>query len=211
MAESELRVAPGAPTTVLRACGTCGLVQRAPAVGAELQLRCARCSRPLDRAGNRRRRQDRARALAFSALLLLPVALCLPLLRVERFGRVHETSLLEGTAHLLREGPLAVGLVVALCSLVLPTVKLLVIVLLAHDSARVSPALRARLHHLVELTGRWGLLDVLLVAVLVASLKLEGLVELTAGPGALAFLITVMLSLGASACFDPRDLWDTRS
>ena len=211
MAAPELSVTPDAPPSLLRSCATCGLVQRTPADSPELELRCARCERALDRPGNRRRRQDRARALACSALILLPVALCLPLLRVERFGRVHETSLLEGTAHLLREGPLAVGLVVALCSLVLPTIKLLVILLLAQDATRVRASTRARLHHLVELTGRWGLLDVLLVAVLVASLKLEGLVELTAGPGALAFLITVLLSLGASACFDPRDLWDTRS
>jgi len=199
---------PFASTLPLAACGTCGLVQRTPPTGDAERLCCARCERALVRGGDRGRRQDRARALALAALLLLPVALTLPLLHVERFGRVHETSLLDGTAHLLREGPLAVGLVVALCSLLLPALKLLVILTLAHDGTAHAPRTRARLHHFVELTGRWGLLDVLLVAVLVASLKLEGLVEISAGPGALAFTLAVLLSLGASACFDPRDLWD---
>jgi uncharacterized paraquat-inducible protein A len=68
---------------------------------------------------------------------------------------------------------------------------------------------RAWTYHLVEWTGRWGMLDVLLVAILVAALKVGDLVEVHAGPAALAFTCCVVLSLLAAACFDPHSLWDT--
>ena len=66
---------------------------------------------------------------------------------------------------------------------------------------------RALTYHLVEWTGRWGMLDVLLVALLVAVLKLGELVQLSAGPAALAFTGCVLLNLLASASFDPHALW----
>ena len=68
---------------------------------------------------------------------------------------------------------------------------------------------RALTYQLVELTGRWGMLDVLRVALLVAVLKLGDFVEVSAGPGALAFGTCVVLSLLASASFDPHSLWES--
>jgi len=64
-------------------------------------------------------------------------------------------------------------------------------------------------YRLVEWTGRWGMLDVLLVAILVAVLKLGDLMTVSAGPGLLAFTACVTLSLFAAASFDPHGLWDT--
>ena len=68
---------------------------------------------------------------------------------------------------------------------------------------------RALTYHLIEWTGRWGMLDVLLVAVLVALVKLGDLMQISAGPGATAFATVVILSLLASACFDPHSLWSS--
>jgi paraquat-inducible protein A len=61
---------------------------------------------------------------------------------------------------------------------------------------------------MVEFLGRWGMVDVLLVAVLVAVVKLGDLVTVTPGPGVLAFGSVVVLSLLASAAFDPHALWE---
>jgi paraquat-inducible protein A len=52
------------------------------------------------------------------------------------------------------------------------------------------------------------MLDVLLVAILVAALKLGDAMEVTPGPGALAFALCVILSLLAAASFDPRRVWE---
>ena len=75
----------------------------------------------------------------------------------------------------------------------------------------MTAARRAGTYRLVEWTGRWGMLDVLLVTMLVAVLKLRDLVEVTPGPAAIAFTAMVVLSLLASAAFDPHRLWETDS
>jgi len=71
-----------------------------------------------------------------------------------------------------------------------------------------------RAHHrgwmwvVVEATGRWGMLDVLLVAVLASVIKLGDLVDVDPGPGALVFTLLVAISLLAAAVFDPHAIWD---
>ncbi len=195
---------PGLP---LAACSCCGLVQRIPHVEPTQRVRCVRCHTSF---GNRReklRSNRRTAALALGALALYPVAVGLPIMRVERLGAVHEASVLSGGVGLVTDGQVLVGVVVLLCSVVLPLGKLAGLFLLAGAGTGLAPRLRAWTWHLVEWTGRWGMLDVLLVAVLVAVLKLGQLVDLTAGPAALAFTACVLLNLAASASFDPHSLW----
>jgi len=98
--------------------------------------------------------------------------------------------------------------VVFLASVVLPACKLVGLLVLDLAADRLRPHLRARTWGAIELTGRWGMLDVLLVAVLVAVLKLGDLVTVHPGPGALAFTLMVVLSLVAAMSFDPHSLYD---
>ncbi len=155
------------------------------------------------------RANRRAAALAAAGLILYPLAIGLPLIRVEKFGHHNEASILEGTATLLTQGHVLVGLLVGLCSVVLPLGKLGALLILSAGGLHLRHHHRALTYHLVELTGRWGMLDVLLVAVLVAVLKLGDVVEVSAGPAALAFTSCVVLSLLASAFFDPHSLWNS--
>ena len=90
----------------------------------------------------------------------------------------------------------------------IPLLKLVGLFVLSGGALSGRPRTAAFTWHLVEWTGRWGMLDVLLVAVLVAVVKLGQLMELSAGPGALAFTACVALNLAASASFDPHSLWD---
>lgn len=193
----------------LLACACCGLVQQAPPRRRDERLRCARCLSRLSGPLARRRRNDRVAALALAALLLYPLAIGLPIMRIERLGAVREASVWSGGLDLLADGQVFVGAVVLLCSVVLPAVKLLGLFLLAGAGVGLHPRLRTGTFHLVEWTGRWGMLDVLLVALLVALVKLGGVMELSAGPAALAFTACVLLNLAASASFDPHALWDT--
>jgi paraquat-inducible protein A len=95
---------------------------------------------------------------------------------------------------------------VFVCSVLLPFIKLVVLLWLC-SSQRLAARHRASFYHAIEAAGRWGMLDVLLVAVIVAWVKIGDLVEVTAGPGALAFGVMVVLSLMASASFDSHSLW----
>jgi len=143
---------------------------------------------------------------AIAALLIYPVAISLPIMRLERFGHSTEASVWSGSIGLLREGELFVGGLVLLCSVILPLLKLSGLVLLC-TTERFSSEHRASFYRAIEYSGRWGMLDVLLVAVVVAWVKVGDLVEVTAGPAALAFTVCVVLSLIASARFDPHALW----
>lgn len=147
-------------------------------------------------------------AVSFAALALFPSAVTLPIMRIEEMGHSSEASIWSGALALLRGGDLFVGTVVFLCSIVFPLLKLGG--LIAVTAGRQSLQRRARRlsWRVVDLTGRWGMLDVLLVAVVVAWVKVGDLVDVQPGPAALSFTLVVLLSLTATALFDPHALWE---
>ena len=149
----------------------------------------------------------RTGALALAALMLYVPAVLLPVLAISRFGHVNRSGILGGISDMLAHGQIMIGLLVLVCSIVIPLLKLggLLAISLAHG--QWTSHNRALTHRLIEWTGRWSMIDVLLVAVLVAALKLGDLVTVEIGPGLYAFTACVILSLAASASFDPRQAW----
>ena len=192
----------------MRTCSYCGLTQTIPEIPRGMRACCARCGTSLRLPVHRQRASSRTAAVSLAALILYPLAVTLPILRVSKLGHQHETGILEGTARLLADGQLAVGLVVLVCSVLLPLMKLVSLLLLSSGKAFLGRRHRAFTYQVVEWTGRFGMLDVLLVALLVAVLKLGDVVTVSAGPGVLAFAACVLLSLVASALFNPHDLWE---
>ncbi|MCZ6837469.1 MAG: paraquat-inducible protein A [Planctomycetota bacterium] len=153
------------------------------------------------------RSNSRTAAVALAALILYPLAVTLPMLEIEQFGHYRTASIVQGVIELLSRGQLIVGLVVLLCSIVLPLGKLAALLTLSLGGFGLGHRHQAMTFRIVEFTGRWGMLDVLLVAILVAILKLGDMVDVQAGPAALAFTMCVVLSLCATALFDPHGLW----
>jgi paraquat-inducible protein A len=70
---------------------------------------------------------------------------------------------------------------------------------------------RTRLYRLIEVIGPWAMLDVFLLAVLVALVKLEQIATILPGTGLLAFAAMVVLTMLASASFDPKSIWYQRT
>mgnify|MGYP001426690534 CR=1 FL=1 len=191
----------------LRGCMTCGEVvhQNREADMNEI-LRCPSCHAKFGRAqvaGARLVRQ-RTMACAITALILYPWAIVLPILKIDRLGSIHESGVLKGSIELLQDGHRVLGLLVILCSVVLPIAKLLGLILLCITRFPVGPRYRGFVWKCLELTGRWGMLDVLLVAVLVAFVKLGDYVSIEPGPGVILFSAVVVLSLVSAMLFDPR-------
>jgi paraquat-inducible protein A len=151
---------------------------------------------------------QRVRILALCALIFYLPAMTLPMLRVERLGHMRQDSLLGGVENLLSQGYWLVGLVVLLFSVVLPPLKLFALLWLTRPVFLSHPH-RALIYRWAERLGRWGMLDVLLVAILIAFVKLGSLVTITAGPGLSAFILLVLCSLLASLAFNPRAMWST--
>jgi paraquat-inducible protein A len=144
--------------------------------------------------------------LSLSALILFVPAVLQPMMRLESLGHVTEASIVDGVSHMLAHGAVFIGLVILVFSLVLPPVKMLALLLVS--TRLLTAARRARLYAWVELLGRWGMLDVLVVAVLIAFVKLGDTVQIQAGPGLFLFAACVLVSLLASVCLHPPSLWD---
>lgn len=192
----------------LAACPTCGLVQRVPALRGDERARCPRCGAVVRAPARHARSESRTAALASAALLLWPAAVTLPVMHIERFGNTNDASVWSGSVGLLRRGDWFVGGVVFVCSLLLPLVKLLALLAITAGRRLMERRARALTYRLVDWTGRWGMLDVLLVAVVVAWVKLGDFADVAPGPGAVAFALLVLASLVAGATFDPHVIWE---
>ena len=68
---------------------------------------------------------------------------------------------------------------------------------------------RTRLYRLVEIIGRWSMLDVFVATFTVAMVQLQPLMSVAPGPGVLFFAAVVVLTMLAAEVFDQRLIWDS--
>jgi paraquat-inducible protein A len=187
----------------LRACRTCGLIQAVPLTAHRERAHCVRCDTPFPHGIDQRW----TIAAALGALLLYPLAMSLPVLSIERFGVSNQTDIWHGALRLLSDGHLVVGLIVLVCSIIVPLTKLAGLLALSAMPSAWRGRHRALTWRLSEAAGRGGMIDVMLVAGVVAAVKLGDLVSVNAGPGVVVYASMVILSLIAGSTFDPQAMW----
>ena len=190
-----------------QACHCCGQIHRVPALEPSEVAVCVRCGAHFTNPHEADRTAMRTAAAALGAFILFWPAVLLPFLEIERLGLRHESSLIGGIFDMLRHEEWFVGIVVFLFSVVFPIVKIALLLelsllrLLHHRH-------RAFTYRLMESTGRWSMMDVMLLAFLVMLVKLGGVVAFHIGPAVIAFAGCVMLSLVASVSFNPHQIWE---
>jgi paraquat-inducible protein A len=194
------------------ACSTCGLVQRVSELQPGDVAECVRCGSAVCR----RAAATPAipAALALGALILYVPANVYPILRMNWHGVYSESTVWDGVVSLFDNNQRLVALIVLLASIVIPLLKLLSLFFLVATSSLRSTRLqleRTRLYRLIEVIGPWAMLDVFLLAVLVALVKLEQIATILPGTGLLAFAAMVVLTMLASASFDPESIWYRRT
>ena len=191
----------------LVACEVCGLVQEVAEPGANQAAQCARCDSVIEK----KRSNSRATtaALSLAALFLYVPANIYPILRMQYLGRFSENTVWDGVVTLFRDGMWFVALVVFLASIVVPLLKLVGLFFLVWPArgGRLQK-FRTRVYKAIAAIGPWAMLDVFLLSVLVALVKLRDLATVVPGPGVIAFTGVVVLTLLASSSFDPRVIWD---
>lgn len=206
MTGSSMTRYPTAASLGLSVCSVCG--QLNDAAGGECV--CCSCGMPV----NARKPDSLSRSWAYllaAVILYLPANLY-PVLHSRTVAGEERDTILEGVVLLWRTGSWPLALLVFFASIVVPLFKLLAMaLLLVSVHARWTWRLheRARLFRLLEFVGRWSMLDIFVVALLVGLVRLSGLASIDAGPGALAFGAVVVLSMLAAHSFDPRLLWDS--
>lgn len=191
----------------LYACHGCGQLSRpAPVLGP---ASCPRCGASLHW-----RKPDsitRTWALLLAAYILYVPANLLPILHTHSAFGVSADTILSGVVFLWASGSWPLALIVFIASVMVPLLKLFALSYLNLSVQLRSsdrPLERARLYRLVELVGRWSMLDVFVVAMLVALVNLDPLAVMQAGPAAAYFSVVVVLTMFAATSFDPRLIWD---
>ncbi|HPF13742.1 MAG: paraquat-inducible protein A [Planctomycetes bacterium] len=190
------------------ACTECGWIQTVPPLGPTERALCSRCGSVVLDLGRRRWANRMCAASALAALILYLPAIALPILIIERLGHRNVASIWKGVIQFLANGEYFVGGIVLVCSILVPLFKLLGLLLLVWHPRFLAARRKARLFRFIEWSGKWGMLDVLLIALLVAWVKMGDLVSIQPGPAVFSFSLMVFLSLVASACFDPKAIWD---
>jgi paraquat-inducible protein A len=198
---------PTAAAGHLISCHVCGLLCRGGHGGRTLH--CPRCSAPL----HFRKPGSVSRSWAFlaAAYILYIPANFLPIMETSSLFGAQADTIMSGIIYLWRSGSWDLALVVFVASIMVPLLKLIALTLLLISVQRRScwqPLQRARLYRLVELVGRWSMLDIYVVAILAALVQIGALATVNAGPGALAFGAVVVLTMFSAMEFDPRLIWD---
>ncbi len=191
-------------------CDVCELVVRpSEALRDGGRLRCPRCTDVL----HRRKPQSLQRtwALLIAAILCYIPANVLPIMSVTSFGRSQSDTIFSGVSFMLDHGMWPLALVIFIASIFVPLLKLLILIfLLVSVQLRSAwrPRERTRLYRVVETIGRWSMVDVYVVTILVALVRLGNLASVQAELGAIFFCAVVVLTMLAAMSFDPRLIWD---
>jgi paraquat-inducible protein A len=187
-------------------CDTCGLVSVVP---DDMHAQCPRCGSSL----HARRRDSIVGtwSLSLAALLLYLPANIYPVLTVVRLGISQPSTILGGVRELIRGGLWPLALLVFFASIAVPVLKLISLgILLISTQRRSRWRLQDRtvLYRIVEGIGRWSMIDVFMISILVALVHFGVLVTINPGTGAIAFAAVVILTMFAAQTFDPRLMWD---
>lgn len=215
-----MSVAVIAPVTAaqlgLLSCHACRQVSRAPegARGARWALhdmRCPRCGAAL----HLRRPDSVSRSWAFliAAMILYIPANILPMMKTSSLFGSQSDTIMSGVVYFWTSGSWYLALIIFFASIVVPMLKMIALAVLlvsVQRRSRWQQEQRARLYRLVETVGRWSMLDIYVVAVIVALVQLKALATIQPGPGAAAFGAVVVLTMFAAMAFDPRLIWDAR-
>ncbi|MDX9788613.1 MAG: paraquat-inducible protein A [Desulfobacterales bacterium] len=189
-------------------CHSCQLLCRIPRSHA-LPVVCPRCGATL----HRRKLNSIARvwALLLAAFIFYFPANMMPITIVTSFGQVQADTILSGVLYFIKTGMWPIALVIFVASVVVPILKLVGLVFLlisVQTRSNWRPVDRTRLYRITELVGRWSMVDIYVVTILVALVHLGMLANIEAGPAAGYFCGVVILTMFAAMSFDPRLIWD---
>jgi paraquat-inducible protein A len=190
------------------ACDACQLLSR-PASTTEPGY-CRRCGEELE--FRRRGSIQTTWALIVAAAVCYIPANTLPVLTTTTLGSSEADTILAGVAFLYTSGSWPLALIVLIASVMIPLGKLGALAYLLVSVQRGSVKNnhdRTRLYRIVELIGRWSMLDVFVATFTVSLVQLQPLMSVAPGLGVLFFAAVVILTMLAAEAFDPRLIWDS--
>ena len=203
------RAAHTAARSGLFNCHDCSLLVRRPSVSGRVHVKCPRCGARL----HLRKPNSiiRTWALLIAALIFYIPANLLPVTITTYLGSTQSDTIMSGVIFFMQTGSWGIALIIFVASIVVPIAKLIILsglLISIQRRSRWRPGERTRLYRITELVGRWSMLDVFVVTVLVALVRLGYLTTIEAGSGVVYFAAVVVITMMAAMTFDPRLIWD---
>ena len=190
-------------------CHSCHLLCQVRQPYNGVALICPRCGSAL----HQRKPNSimRTWALVLAACIFYIPANLLPITIVVSFGKTQTDTIMSGVIYFISTGMWPIALVIFVASILVPMLKLFILTFLLISVQRKSiwrPRDRTRLYRITEAIGRWSMVDIYVVTILVALVNLGSVATIKAGPGAAFFAAVVIITMFAAMSFDPRLIWD---
>lgn len=192
-------------------CHSCHLLCRISFSQIGESLVCPRCGSTLHQ--RKPNSLKRTWALVLAAIIFYIPANLLPVTVVISFGKAQADTIMSGVIYFISTGMWPIALVIFVASILVPMLKLIILMFLLITVQRKSawrPKDRTRLYRITEAVGRWSMVDIYVVTILVALVNLGNLATIKAGPGAGFFAAVVVITIFAAMSFDPRLIWDAK-
>ncbi len=186
----------------LLGCHTCGHV-------SDATDNCPRCGAHLHR--RRPASASRTWALLCAAAVLYLPANILPVMTYVSLGKGQPNTILSGVVELAKSGMWPLALLVFFASITVPVLKLVGLSFLLITTRRRSARglkRRTAIYRVIDSIGRWSMIDVFMISILTALVRMDKLASVFPGAGVIAFCSVVILTMFAAMAFDPRIMWD---
>lgn len=192
-------------------CATCHSCSHLCQISSASHSKCPRCG-----SGLHLRKPDslrRTTALVIAAAILYIPANLLPITISSKLGVAQADTIMSGVIHFMFTGAWHIAAIIFVASIFIPLMKLVILVYLLLSIKfrhQWRPETRTKLYRLTEAVGRWSMVDVFVVTVLVALVQLEPFADVRAGSGVPYFAAVVVITMIAAESFDPRLIWDQK-
>jgi len=189
----------------LSACHHCGQLQNCH------NTHCIRCHHSLHERAPLS--LQRVIALLLTATLFSIPAQSLPIMVTTALGKEDPATIIAGAMLFLKHGDWPIALIIFTASVLIPFGKIMAIAWLCLATRRTSPMnmkTQMRLYRVTEWIGRWSMVDVFVIAIVVAMLQIGQILSVAPGLGGIAFCGMVIFTMLASHQFDPRLIWDNQ-
>ena len=170
---------------------------------------CNRCHAPMH--SRKTKSVQRCFALLIASILAYIPANLWPIMIVTQLGVTEPSTILGGVAIFWQMEAYPVASIIFIASVLIPGLKLVALAwLCALTKGWVSMCPRSanKIYWITELVGRWSMVDVFVVAILVALIQMGNLMSIEPGAAAVSFALMVILTMLAAHAFDPRIIWD---
>ncbi|TRY31117.1 paraquat-inducible protein A [Aliiglaciecola sp. M165] len=159
---------------------------------------------------NRSQSIQRTWALLITSIILYIPANLLPIMNTRFLGANEPSTILGGVLLLWESGSYPIALIIFIASVIVPIGKLVILIWLNYtvqNGMDKKHSERIFWYRVTEFIGRWSMVDVFVVAILVSLIQLGNTMTILPGPASIAFCGVVILTMLAAMTFDTRLIW----